>query len=328
MKLLVWIMLVLATAVLTVFSLGAVHYQLAVPLRWIAFAGICACLVLTLWLGPKWGWLILLAEAGVIFAWYATIRPSNDLAWAPDVEHGVTGTINGDLVTLSNVRDFRWHTRDSAEMKWRTVTVDLQKIESVDILTSVWGSPLIAHTLISFGFSDGQRIAFSGEIRRQKGQKFSTFGGFFRKFNLVLIAATEADIIALRTNARREDVALYPLKVTPAQARDLFLRYIEMGNDLAQHPKFYNTLLTNCTTIIFELARASDQRLPLDWRILVSGKLPEYLRGIGLLAPDLDMTRIRENARISALGQESAGDPGNFSTTIRSGGYQNLIPWR
>lgn len=328
MRLLGWIILVVVTAGLTVFSLGAVHYQVPTPLRWIAIAAILICLVLTLWLGPKWGWLVLLIEAAVVFAWYSTIRPSNDLAWASDVAHGVTGTFDGDLVTLHNVRDFRWETRDKAAEAWRTVTVDLRQIDSVDIVTSVWGSPLIAHTLISFGFQDGQHIVFSGEIRRQQGEKYSTFGGFFRKFNLVLIAATEADIIALRTNARREEVALYPLQVTPQQARDVFVRYIELGNDLAQHPRFYNTILTNCTTIIYELARASDQRLPLDWRILASGKLAEYLHRVGLLAPQMNMPEIRENARISALGQKSGGDLGDFSAVIRSGGYGNLIPER
>lgn len=318
--------LVFALVVLMLAGLagGAVHFQLTQPVQTIALVVIAAVAGGAVMLGPLRG-LLILVPAVVLFAlWYGTITPRNDRIWAFDVARGVTGQVQGDRVTLHNLRDFDWITRTSAHQRWRETEVDISQITSVDLITSVWSSPLIAHTLISFGFADGQHIVFSGEIRREKDELFSSLGGFFRQFELVMIAATESDIVHLRTNIRREDVSLYPLDATPKQARDLFLRYIDRANGLAGRPEFYNTLTSNCTTIIFDLARAVDGRLPLDWRIFASGKIAAYLHDIGLLAPGIPMEVVTERARISQRAQQAGADVSDFSRLIRQGGVKEL----
>ncbi|AGT07251.1 Lnb N-terminal periplasmic domain-containing protein [Paracoccus aminophilus] len=318
--------LILATALFALFTFGALTYQTEPPWRVLFYAAL-ALTVLAVWrAGRKWGWLVLTAGLVVVAGWYAQIRPSNDRIWESDVSRGVTAVTHGNFVTLQNVRDFDWQTRDQGTERWRDMTFDLREITEVDLFNSIWSSPLIAHTLISFGFSDGRRIVFSAEIRREKGEVFSTFGGFFRKFELVIIAATEEDIVRLRTTARREDVSLFPLRVTPDQARELFLAYITRANALKDHPEFYNTLTSNCTTIIWELAHAIDHRLPFDWRVLVSGMLPEYLKSRGLLYSDQDIATIREEARISALAQAQDLRGSAYSQLIRSGSVRELMP--
>lgn len=98
--------------------------------------------------------------------------------------------------------------------------------------------------MISFGFSDGDHIVFSAEIRRERGRSFSESGGFFKEFELVMIAATENDFVRLRTDVRREDVSLFPLRLSPQYARELFVSYIEKANELADKPEFYQTITT------------------------------------------------------------------------------------
>ena len=63
---------------------------------------------------------------------------------------------------------------------------------------SYWTGPYIAHTLISFGFADGRFLTFSIEIRKEKGESFSAIGGFFKHFEMSLIAADERDILGVR----------------------------------------------------------------------------------------------------------------------------------
>lgn len=251
--------------------------------------------------------------------WWAGIQPSFDREWAPDVEHIVTGTRDGDIVTLKDVRDFDWKSETDFTPRWQTRTYDLSKLETVDLFLSYWSSPAIAHTLVSFGFEGGEHIVFSAEIRKEKGESFSSIGGFFKEFDLALIAADERDIIRLRTNIRGEDVYRYPIHMPQAGMRELFLSYLETGNRLATVPTFYNTVTTNCTTVVFRLLRALDPALPFDYRILLSGYLPGYIYQNQGFETGLTEADFRARAAISALGI-AAGDSPDFSAAIRAAG--------
>ncbi|MGQ3676113.1 Lnb N-terminal periplasmic domain-containing protein [Xanthobacter sp. TB0139] len=258
-------------------------------------------------------WLGTALAALVMGLWWASILPSNTRDWAPELDRTVTAQLNGSEITLHNVRNFDWRTEEDFTPRWETRTYDLRKLRSVDLFSSVWASPSIAHTLIGFGFEDGEHVVFSIEIRREKSEAFSEIGGFFKEFELSMIAADENDIIRLRTDARGETVSIYPLKVTPRQARELFLFYLARSNALAEKPEFYQTIATNCTTVIYDLARLVDARLPFDWRILLSGHLPDYLYDLGLIRTDAPLAEVRRDAVIPP--QNGRSEP--FSKAIR-----------
>jgi hypothetical protein len=248
--------------------------------------------------------------------WWAGIKPSFDHEWAPDVAHIVTGTRDGDIVTLTNVRNFDWKTETEFTPRWETRSYDLSKIESVDLFLSYWAGPAIAHTLVSFGFEGGEHIVFSAEIRKEKGETFSSIGGFFKEFDLALIAADERDIVRLRTNIRGEDVYRYRIEMPKAGMQALFLSYLATGNRLDTVPTFYNTVTANCTTVVFQLLRALEPALPFDYRILLSGYLPSYIYQNQGFTTGLTESEFRRRAAISALGI-AAGDSQNFSEAIR-----------
>ncbi|WP_245576937.1 DUF4105 domain-containing protein [Kaistia adipata] len=288
-----------AIAVWAVFALGVLF--LDISMRW--------------WISRA-AYLLALVAAGF---WWASIQPSFDHEWAPDVEHIVTGARDGDIVTLENVRNFDWVSETAFTPRWETRTYDLSKVETVDLFLSYWSGPAIAHTLVSFGFEGGDHVVFSAEIRKEKGESFSSIGGFFKEFDLALIAADERDIIRLRTNIRGEDVYRYPVHMPKAGMRELFWSYVETGNRLATVPTFYNTVTTNCTTVVFRLLRALDPALPFDYRILLSGYLPSYIYQNQGFETGLSETEFRRRAAISALGI-AAGDSPDFSTAIRAEG--------
>lgn len=267
--------------------------------------------------GRKFAWLALLGLLAVTVLWWFSIKPMQDRVWAPDVAHGVQAQFDGSKVTLSNVRDFRWITRDEAVESWVKTTVDLDQLETVDFISTVWGSPHIAHTMMSFGFADGQHVVFSAEIRREDDEKFSEVGGFFKQFELVLIAATEEDIVKLRTHARADDVSIYPLTMTPEQRRALFMSYVDLGNELAAKPRWYQTITTNCTTVIWRLAKHVHKGLPLDWRILLSGHTQDYLYDIGVVANDRPLEQIKREAHVTPKAQALADDA-DYSAGIRA----------
>lgn len=252
----------------------------------------------------------------LLLSWWSSVKPSNRRVWADDVAFSLAGSVRGSQVTLENVRNFRWRTSDDYDVRWETRHYDLDRLTSAEAVLSYWGSGAIAHAMMSFGFDDASHVVFSVEIRRQRGEQYSAVGGFFRHFETILVAADEQDIIRVRTNVRGEDDYLYPLRIDPPGMRALFLSYVQAANELAGRPEFYNTLTSNCTTIVYRMARHIDPALDWDARLLLTGYLPGYLQKIGVVDPGLSSDELRRRARITHRALQSR--PGaDFSADIR-----------
>lgn len=82
--------------------------------------------------------------------------------------------------------------------------------------------PQIAHTLVSFEFKNQQPLVFSIEIRKEKTEEFSAIGGFFRKYELSLIASDEKDIVYTRSNIRKEQVYNFPVNMPRSEQKRSF----------------------------------------------------------------------------------------------------------
>ncbi len=253
-----------------------------------------------------------------LLSWWSTITPSNYRVWADDVAQLMSGKVEGSHVTLTNVRNFTWRTEDDHDIRWETRTYDLNHLVSADAVLSYWGSKAIAHAMISFGFDDGSHVVFSIEIRKKRGQQYSAVGGFFKQFDMVLTAADERDIIRVRTNVRGEDDYLYPLQMSRTAMRELFLSYVNAANVLVDKPAFYNTLTSNCTTIVYGMAKQIDPGLPYDVRLLMTGYLPEYLEENGTLDKRVSLDELRKRGRITDRARASLPTD-DFSKVIRVG---------
>lgn len=259
-----------------------------------------------------------LAAFALLLVWWLRIEPSNDRPWADDVAHTATGELQGERVVLHNVRNFDWRTTTDYTPRWETRTYDLNLLNSVDMILSYWTIEAIAHVLISFGFEDGARVVFSVEIRREKTERFSALGGFFKQFELSVIASDERDVIRVRTNVRGEDGYLYRVRMPSAHMRSLFLAYIGQANELARKPRFYNTITVNCTTLVFQMMKRIIGHLPLDIRLLLSGYLPGYVYRVGGLDSRYSLQELRAFGLITDRARQSdRGD--RFSADIRMG---------
>ena len=256
----------------------------------------------------------------VLLGWWSTLLPSNARDWAPDVAHTVRGEVTGDALTLTDVRNFEWRSESDLTPRWETRSYDLSKLVSVDLIADYWAGEAIAHTLVSFGFSDGRFLTWSIELRRVRGQAWSALAGFFKESELITLVGDERDLIRLRTNVRGEDLRLYRLKVDPDLARKALLAYVAEANELAGTPQWYNTATTNCTTAVFKIARIVEPGFPLDWRILLSGYLPDYAYDHHVLNSGLPFAELRERAKIAARAKAADAAPSAaFSKAIRVG---------
>jgi hypothetical protein len=301
----------------------AITYQLPAPE--ILLIGIClafdlvalAALVAVLQ-RRRWRALLVYAVAyAILLAWSASISASNDKNWAADVAHGITGSLDGNRLSVHDIRNFHWRTETDYTENWEQRTYDLSKMRSLDLFLVYWMGPSIAHAIMSFGFEDGRYLDFSIELRRTKDDQYSAIAGFFKTYELVYIGADERDLMTLR-KARNEKIHLYRLRTPPERARALLAEYIKQANELAVKPRFYNTLTTNCTTAIFDMMRTVTSSIPFDWRIVLTGYLPGYLYDHGAVDTGIPLEELSRRADVTGR-VDGTLDEVEFSSRIREG---------
>jgi hypothetical protein len=259
---------------------------------------------------------IVFGAFAVVVLWWLTLKPSNNRAWQPDVAQTAWAEINGDEIIIHNVRNCDYRTEMDFTPQWETRTVRVSQMTGVDVAINFWGSPWIAHPIVSFQFSDAPPLCFSIETRKTVGQQYSAVEGLYRRYTLIYIVADERDVIRLRSNYRREDVYLYHTLASPEQARQRFREYINTVNILHESPRWYNAVTSNCTTSI-RTQRAVEKRAPWDWRILLNGKIDEMLYHDHAIATGgLPFTELKQRSLINERARAADKDP-DFSRLIR-----------
>ena len=288
------------------------------------------------WSVASFGWPVLIVGVLALsfLIWltlrHLSLRPSNDRSRVNDNESVATAEFDGDVVTIRNVRDFHWRTTRDFDERWIDVKINLDKMSKIWFVLEYFDPKKrqMAHTIMGFETENGERIACSIEVRREKGERYHPLKGLFRQYELIYVWATEREVIGVRTRCRKKSVThLFEAVVLgPGNERRMLESYLRRTNKLSEEPEWYNTITNTCTTnIVGHVNEVYPGRVPRAISILLPGLSPRLLhrnnlvKMTGTLEDTMEMSIIDERA-------DSWDESSDFGDWIRSEGSIDSSP--
>jgi len=262
--------------------------------------------------------LVLLLALLALLGWWASQRPSNDRDWTPNMAVLPYAEFADSLVRVHHVRNTAYASAERYTPRYYDKVFDLRRLERVWFVVvpfSSWGG--VAHTLLTFEFRGSEFVSISVEARRERDERYHFLKGLFRRYELAYIVADERDAIGMRATVLGDDVFLYPVRAPPERIRAMFVAMLERANQLRERPRFYNTLVANCTnTIVRHVNALVPHRIPWSPKVLLPGYSDRLAYDLGLIASDLPFERARERFRVGDRAARYA-DSTDFSLRIR-----------
>lgn len=260
---------------------------------------------------------ILITLVLILVIW-GCIKPSHDKEWTPDQAILPYAEIDNNLIHVYNIRNFTYRTTQDYDIHYYNKTFNLNHLEKLYYIVepfSDWDGA--AHTFFSFQFED-EFLAVSIEIRKEKGEQFSAIKGLFKQYELMYVLADEQDVVKLRSNYRKDDVYIYPIKVQKQGVQDIFLDMIKKTNHLKEYPEFYHSITNTCTTnLVRHVNTIAPKHIPFSFSILAPGYSDKFIYDLGLIDTNLSFQEAKEHFKINGKAQQYANDP-YFSLRIRS----------
>lgn len=179
---------------------------------------------------------------------------------------------------LRNVRDFRYRSEHDYDVRYRTFTVDPERIASVDAALSHWDDlEGVAHSMLGLNFDDGTTVVISLETRLPEGVAQNAVDGFYHRYALAMLGGTPEDLYGLRTDHRGETLYIYRVDADKKYMRALTVSLLERARELHAAPEYYNSLFRNCSTGLLPMLPRSDELLPSDLRLILNGMMDHLL---------------------------------------------------
>jgi hypothetical protein len=261
-------------------------------------------------------------------AWLAYVfllkRPSNERSWEYGMETLADITITGQSVHIQHVRDFEWGPDGPRSSEYVDRTFDVDRIARVWFVEEPFTiGPLtafkgVAHTYFAFDFENQSPVAVSVEARRERGETFDGLRGLLNQFELIYIWGTERDLTGSRAVREKNQLYMFPLNIPLEAAKQLFRDLAEVTRQLGVKPRFYNTLMSNCTN---ELAKAANMvqpgAIPPNIGLVLPGYSDEVLYKRGFLPNNVPLEQLRQRVYISEFVKANY-ERADFSTRLRS----------
>ncbi len=315
----------IAVMLIAVWIAGALYYDLC-QARWYGWLCVAGWIVIVVALvvACPGRTSLLLSMAGILavtLAWWFSIRPSQQRDWDPDFSQLADVSIDGDRLTIRNVRVTEYPGPGERLPAYETRQCNLSLLSGVDALILYWGSAWMCHPMFVFDFGEGGRICISIEVRYRTGQPYDFLRSLYRQQELIYVVSDERDAILRRTRyLTGQDLYLYRVRSDALRSRQFFFEYTNRINRLAEEPGWYNGVTANCTTGIYAQSRG---RIRWDWRMLFNGTLDRLFYDQQMLDSTLPFEVLKKQSRVNEVANRAPAE--GFGGFIRENltGYQH-----
>ncbi len=263
--------------------------------------------------------LIIILTFIIIFCIFLFSRqPSLDRDWEKDQLILPKITFSGSNIQIQNMRDFSYSSVSDYEENYYDKKLKIEDIQSLYYIIEPFGEhDWPAHTMFSFGLKNGEYIVVSAEIRKEKWESFSPWKWLMREYEMVYMIGSETDFVKLRSNYRKDEVIVYPIKTPAEKIQKLFVSMLKRADELSTKPEFYNTLTQNCTTsILGHVNELREEKIPWSLEALLPSHSDKIIYDLGLIDTDLSLEEAREYYKINELSEKFAEEE-NYSEKIR-----------
>ncbi|MDZ4761242.1 MAG: DUF4105 domain-containing protein [Alphaproteobacteria bacterium] len=236
----------------------------------------------------------LLAALAIVLLWGAKVafaKPRLDRDWIEHLATMPTINLREDGFSLGPAMDWAYDSQGPVSKSVTTASEQFSDLKNVWFV--VEPDPALrpaAHTLVLFEFADDRMIGLTIEARREADEEYSAFWGLFNTLELAYIWSTPKELLTRRAVFLDHNVFVYPLALTDEQKLVFTRRLLEKTIDISRKPRFYNTLVSNCTN---ELAKSAS--LGWHYAFVLTGYSAERLYELKLI-PGETFEAARETA--------------------------------
>ncbi|SMX46647.1 lipoprotein N-acyltransferase Lnb domain-containing protein [Maliponia aquimaris] len=273
----------------------------------------------------KWYFALLpLALVGGLLLNWQLSQPSHTRAWRADHSRLPEVTEAGGIYRVANIRNWDYATDGSVtRQEWIAAEIDPDRLVGTGFLVEPFGGhDAIAHTMLSFSFSDGASYIASIEARREVGEEYSAVkAAVLPIFEYLFVWTTERDMYLNSEFMSGDQLYLYPLDIPLDQQRAVLKAMLAETAEIQAQPRWYNTLFSNCTNVLARTVnKFAPDAVPFDKAWVLTGYAAEFLYEQGFFGTALTFHEARARAHISPLIREFHGiaDPVAFSQAIRA----------
>lgn len=262
--------------------------------------------------------VIFLLIIAIWLAWWTSQQPSLYRDWEPQDAILPEISWSWNIVNIKNIRDHKWIDDKNFEANYLEKSYNIDEIEWLHYLITPFSDFVgPAHTMLSFSFSNGEKIVISAEIRKEYGENFDAIKWIMNQFEIQYVIATEDDVVKLRTNYRKNDVIMYPIDTPKEKIAHIFRSMLVRADKLTREPEFYNTIWNNCTTSILRHANAfREDKIGWSKYLILPAHSDEILFSENLVKTNLPIEEARKFYNISEKARNIA-EWENFSEIIR-----------
>ncbi len=208
--------------------------------------------------------------------------PRTDRDWYPYLERAVDVELSPDRFSVTPVSTWSYAREGPTGETYTSAAYNLSDLREIwFMLEPQPGSQLAAHTLLLFEFEGDRILGLTIEARRERNEDYSALLGIFNAFELDYVWGAARDFLTRRAVMLDHEVFVYPVNVTQDQKVMLLTHLLQRTEALETHPRYYNTITSNCTN---ELAKAAG----FHWApaYIFTGRSDEYLYRRGIIPGD------------------------------------------